>query len=409
MVGGGLGDIEEVLAAGRELARAGFPIVLYRRPGRPLPRSVDGPWDWPPHARRDRLRPRAAAAITVAAAWGVSAAPSRSEAFGRGGPWELECADIERAYGSASTVHISLEEFARMLPSRHEDRERLREGGVGHRDLPAGLARSRANGELERFRAAFHRFRAFDRPNVAHLFAGFEPSAAFAREFPSAVQTGPLWPRIPRPKRDPSRSREWVWYASPASAERLAPGILHGLSGAEEPPRLYVRSPRPWKVRLPSGRADLDTGPVPPAGWRRRFARADLRIVTGSRTLLEAIELGGPFLYFNGTLGAGRRSRRHRPEKIVTLLSVLRRRGAPPDVRRDLADFARGRRVAEVVRRAADRTGGWARFPRAVRPVGFRRPYDDAGRLIVRVARALSRSPRDAPGIVGRLRAGTSL
>jgi hypothetical protein len=409
VVGGGLGDIEEVLAAGRELARAGFPTLLYRRPGHPLPRSVDGPWDWPRYVRLDRLRPRAPAALTISPAWGISAAPTRNEAFGRGGPWEVECADIERTYGPRSTLHVSLEEFARTLPSVGEDRERLREGGIGHRDLGARLRRSRREGELERFRAAFHRFRAFDRPNVLHVFAGFERNTRFAREFPNAVQTGPLWSRAPTGTRARARSVEWVWYASPASAEHLAFRILEGLSAARSPRHLYVRSPRPWKIALPSDRVELDTGSVRPAEWRRRFAGADLRIVTGSRTLLEALELGRPFLYFNGTLGAATRTRRHRPEKIVALLSVLRQQDVSPDVIRDLSDFARGRRVPEVVRRAADRSDGWSRFPRRVRPVGFRAPYEDAGRLIVRTARALARAPRQAEEIVDRVRAGTPL
>ncbi len=56
VVGGGLGDIEEVLLAGRRLARAGFPVYLFRRPGRPLPRSPG-----PPAGRSARSPPRAMA------------------------------------------------------------------------------------------------------------------------------------------------------------------------------------------------------------------------------------------------------------------------------------------------------------------------------------------------------------
>ena len=146
-----------------------------------------------------------------------------------------------------------------------------------------------------------------------------------------------------------------------------------------------------------------------PADWRRRFVDADLRIVTGSRTLLEAMELGAPFLYFTGALGAGRRTRRHRPEKIVALLSVLGHQGAPPDLARDLRDFALGRRVGDIARRAADREGGWSRFPRRIGPVGYPSGYGDAGRLIVRVATALARDPTAADAIVQRVRASSSL
>jgi hypothetical protein len=355
------------------------------------------------------VRP-ASAALTVSPAWGISAAPGRDEAFGRGGPWEAECAEVERAYGPGSTIHVSLEEFARTLPTALENRERFREGGVAARELGARSVRSRADGELATFRAAFFRYRGFDRPNVAHLFAGFERNAAFGREFPSAVQVGPLWPRRYAPRRSrAARSREWVWYASPPSAQRLAVEVRAGLAGAKEPRSIFVRSPRPWDGFATSEGIEVDAGPLEPAAWERRFADADVRIVTGSRTLLEAIELGRPFLYFNGALGAGPRSRRHRPEKIAALLSLLHRTGVDPGVRRDLADFARGRRVREVVRHAADRTGGWSRFPAAIRPVGYPPAYGDAGRLIVRTARALARRPGDATSIVARLRSGSPL
>ncbi|MGA8543339.1 MAG: hypothetical protein WB947_07390 [Thermoplasmata archaeon] len=409
VVGGGLGDIEEVLAAGRELSRAGFRTVRYRRPGHPMPRSVDGPWEWPPIERRTRLAPRAPAALTISPAWGVSAAPTRNEAYGRGGAWEFECRDVERRYGRSSTLHVSLEEFARTLGSVEENRERLREGGVTSRALPAALVRSRRAGELERLRRAFVRYRAFDRANVVHLFATFRRSPRFAREFPEAVQVGPLWPRrfsrvsesLPRAHR-----REWVWYASPASAERIAPEVVEALSVVHPPVHLYVRTPRSWTLSLPADRVEIATGAVDPEEWHRRFARAELRIVTGSRTLLEAIELGGPFLYFNGVLGPGARRRRHRPEKVIALLDVFRRARVNEGLRQDLADFARGRRVGAVVRKAAGRGGGWRRFPRRLPSGGFRPPYDDAGEVIVALARALERTPHDAENIVSRARAG---
>ena len=410
VVGGGLGDIEEVLAAGRELARAGGKPILFRLPGRPLPRSVDGPWDWPSIERRDSPAARAPAAVTISAAWGVSAAPSRPERYGRGGPWELEAAAVERGYGTASTIHISLEEFARTLPAAGENRERLREGGVRQRALSARLARSRRSGEVDALRAAFRRHRAFDRPNVLHLYTTFRADPSFSREYPEAVQTGPLWPRATPPRRPlhRNRRREWVWYASPASAEQIAPAVLDGLGDAKPPVRLYVRTDRPWAMTVPAGRGEVAAGPVDPTRWRRRFASAELRIVTGSRTLLEAIELGGPFLYFNGVLDRGTRRRRHRPEKIVAWLDGARAAGVPSGLRRDIADFARGRRVREVVGYAVRREGGWGRFPMALPPAGFRPPYDDAGRLLVAVVRALSATPSDAVGIVARVRAGAT-
>ena len=411
VVGGGLGDIEEVLCAGRELARAGFRPCLFRERGRPLPRSVDGPWDWPPVERISRLAPRAPAALTVAPSWGVSAAPSRPEPFGRGGVWEREARAVERAYGAASTLHVSLEEFARTWPAPRENRERWREGGVRSRDLPETLRRSRAAGEVDRFREEFRRFRAFDRPNVLHLYATLRPDPRFAREHPEAVQVGPLWPRRPvaaRPGRRPAR-REWVWYASPASAEAVAPDVIAGLAAARPPRGLYVRTDRPWRLVRPAAGVEIAAGPSSPAAWRRRFEAAELRIVTGSRTLLEAMELGRPFLYFNGVLGSGARRRGHRPEKLAAWLDLGRAAGVDPGLRRDLADFARGRRVRAVVANAAARADGWARFPRRLAPVGFRPGYEDAGRLVVAVARALAAAPTGAASVVGRVRAGTPL
>ena len=405
VIGGGLGDIEEVLAAGRRLARAGFRIRLYRRSAHPLPRAVDGPWDWPPHRRVRRLHPAARAALTITPAWGVSAAPRRPGPLGHPGPWAEEIADIERAYGADWVLHISLEEFARTLGARAETRERLREGGVRARAIPPRLALAQRRGEVDVYRAAYERFRAFDRPNVLALFATFERSRSFAREFPQAVQTGPLWPNRYRPvrfriPRNRVAGRQWVWYASPASAERIAPEVLRGLATLRPRVHLWVRSSRPW-TSVPADphltRADR---PVGPTAWRRRFARADLRIVTGSRTLLEALEIGGPFLYFNGVLGSGSSARRHRPEKIDALERFGRRRGVPGSLLRDLARFARGEDIEGVVRRIARRPTGWDRLSRLALRSAFAPPFDDAGSLIVAVARTLERRRGDAPGVV---------
>lgn len=406
VVGGGLGDIEEVLAAGRYLAAAGFRVILYRKAGRPLPKNVEGPWEWPPIERRRTLRRRAAAALTVAASWGVSAGPGRPTPFGRGGPWEGEAREVEAAYGPERTLHVSLEEFARTLPSVTETRERLREGGVPARALPSHLRQAATAHEVAVFHSAFRVFRAFDRPNVLHLFATFRPDRSFAREFPEAVQTGPLGSGHGRlsDRRPPPRSREWVWYASPSSAERIAPAVLRGLEGVRPPVALYVRSPRPWPALAGVKGLTVVTAPVAHGAWHDRFRRAELRIVTGSRTLIEAMEVGGPFLYFNGVLGGGAAVRTHRPEKIRAWSALARRAGVARALRADMADFARGRRMAEVVRRAARREDGWARFPGGLGPTGFPADRADAGRVLVAVARELSRSGVRSPTVVARWR-----
>jgi hypothetical protein len=146
---------------------------------------------------------------------------------------------------------------------------------------------------------------------------------------------------------------------------------------------------------------------MPHARWRREFEEAPVRIVTGSRTLLEALEWGGPFLYFNGIIGS-RVPHRHRPEKIRALLELGRRAKVARSLRRDLADFSRGRRVREVVARAGRGVGAWRRFPpfHRVAPA-FSPPYDDAGALVVAVARTLARRPDGAVGIVREVRSGT--
>jgi len=409
VVGGGLGDIEEVLAAGRRLAAAGFPVFLYRRPGRPWPRGVDGPWEWPRLERVVAPARRNRTAITVTPAWGISAAPEGPPPLGAAGQWADEAADLERAYGKDGVLHASLEEFARTLTTREENRERLREGGTRSRELERGLARATAAGEVAAFDTAFRRFRAFDRPNVLHLFATFVRDRRFAAEFPAAVQTGPLWPGRFRSRPTARRTRrDWVWYASPASAEELLADVEAGLAGADPPVRLYVRVPRPWRRARPGPATTVETAPVDPTAWRRRFAGAELRIVTGSRTLLEAIEVGRPFLYFNGVLGAGAARRRHRPEKAIALLRIARAAGWPADLVRDLRDFAGGRRVAEVVAHAAGHVGGWARPWPGLGPVGFSPPFDDAGALLVRVAGAMGRPGASAAAVVARVRAGSN-
>ncbi len=411
VVGGGLGDIEEVLAVGRRLARQRFPLFLFRAPGRPLPPSVDGPWDWPRVRRVARAVGTADRAVTVTPWWGVSAAPDPAERPGAPGPWSEETARIEAAYGRDRVLHVSLEEFARTYTSRQQTWERWREGGTRSRRIPERLRGVRGRKEVEAFRRAYRAWRAFDRPNVLHLFPGFAPSRAFAREFPEAVQLGPLWPFPPAPRAPLRRTadgrRRWVWYASPSTSDRLArlltAAFPRPMPGGG-PVEVGVRAPRRFPTEPTPGIRWRWLEPMPADRWRRRFASADLRIATGTRTLLEAIDGGGPFLYFNGAMGEGRAARRHRPEKIASLLSVWADRGVPARLRRDLADFARLRSVASVAWRAAT-DPAWGRgFPPRRRCVRYVPPWDDAGAALDRWLRRWAASSEDAVGAVGRLR-----
>jgi hypothetical protein len=407
VVGGGLGDIEEVLGAGRRLAAAGFACRLPVGPGRPLPRSVDGPWGWPALARSDRIVPHADRALTVSAWWGVSAAPAREEPYGRPGPWADAAGAIDRTYGPGRVLHVSFEEFARTLTSRAQTAERWREGGVPLREIRRRGARGGAARDVAAFRRAYARFRAFDRPDVLHLYPTFVFARAFRREFPEAVQCGPLWPEPVRPR--PARASErWIWYASPGSSGRLAARLAAGWAPTPRgrPRSIELRSPRPFDRPSVPGLAWVELAPRSRAAWRRRWASAGVRIATGSRTLLEALVDGGPFLYFNGVSGSGRATRRHRPEKIDALLRLWARRGVDRRLRRDLASFSRLRSVARIVRRARSDPGWTARFPRPVRPWGFRPGYEDAGRLLETVARAFASGRGSAAELVAEIRAG---
>jgi hypothetical protein len=411
VVGGGWGDITEVLDAGRTLQRAGFLPTLYRAADRPLPRSVDGPWDWDGIVRRSTIAPTHARALTISANWGVSAAPDRPGRLGRGGVWSVEAERIERSYGPRRTIHVSLEEFARTLTSREENQERWREGGESSRRVARRRTGAAFRRDTQEFHDAFRLFRGFDLPNVLHLFQGFEPAPPFVREFPEAVEIGPLWP-LERPthrRASPRRSRDaWVWYASPSTSDRLVRPIDRGLS--RSPVRVVrIRSPRPLVLPSMSAVRWSLEAPMAPASWNRRFEGAALRIVTGSRTLLEALAVGGPFLYYNGVLGQGRRSHRHRPEKIRSLLSAWKADGVSQRLRRDLADFSRGRRVEPIVRAAAA-DEAWGRgFPHRWRPSAYPTDRRDGGRFLVAVARSFASEGMGSEELVGSIRAGRSV
>ena len=404
VVGGGLGDVAEVRDAGRSLTEAGFPPILFRIDDRPLPPVVDRILEGL-QVRKVRVPLRQAArALTVAPMWGVSAAPARRAPYGRAGIWAEEAGALERSYGADGVVHVSLEEFARHLTSREETIERYREGGMAISEIRRRIASPQGHREIAEFHAAYRLHRALDRPNVLHLYQTFRTSPKFRREYPETVQCAPIWPeRWARPSGSARRvGRTWVWYASPSTSARLAPAVLRGLSGVEPPIDLGVRAGRSegWPA-VPGG---VRTDPIPTEEWRREFASAEMRIVTGSRTLLEALALGLPFLYFNGTLGSGRSSHRHRPEKIRSLLAAWRDRRVRTAILGDLDAFSRGRRVAAVVRRAATDPRFRRAFRSAGRPVGFDPPWDDGRRLLIRLARDWASGSEDAPRLVARYR-----
>jgi len=260
-----------------------------------------------------------------------------------------------------------------------------------------------ARRDIASFRALYRKFRSFDRPNLVPLFPGFRPSPGFAREFPESVQSGPLWPWPKAPRYRGRRSgveRHVVWYAGPSSSERIAGRLLDGLEATRLAVRLTVRSARPLPIAS-RGTVRVETvGSLSPRHWTAVWRSADLVIVSGSRSLLEAIDRGVPFLYFNGVLGVGRRTRRHRPEKIAGLLPWLRAEHAPLEVRRGLAAFARAHRVAEVSRDALLRPAWRSWSPRRTRSSGYPEGFGDAGEVAVTLARRLAAAASGASEVV---------
>ncbi|MGA7861223.1 MAG: hypothetical protein WCB19_05140, partial [Thermoplasmata archaeon] len=326
------------------------------------------------------------------------------------GPWSLETGDIEDVYGPGRVVHLSLEEFARTLTSRQQTRERWREGGAAVRAISRRLKGRAATREVRAFHDAYRKWRAFDRSNVLHLFTGFRPSRAFGREFPEAVQTGPLWPEsFVSARRRPVR-RRWIWYASPSTSDRLASKLAESvpppIPGAA-PVEIEVRGPRLFELPPAPGVRWGWVEPTSPEDWARRFRAAELRLVTGSRTLLEALTAGGPFLYFNGVMNRGARTRRHRPEKIDALLEVWRRHRVSPSLRHDLADFSRLRRVSRIVRTAVGDPRWSAGFPARSAAVDYPAVWADAGPLIDRWATEWARSLDLSSSLVSRWRASS--
>ena len=401
VVGGGLGDIAEVLDAGRGLARAGFRTILFRLPGRPLPPSVDGPWDLGGVERVSAIGPRATNAITVTPNWGVSAAPDRpGRARARRGLGE-------GGRGGRTTLRPGTDpprQPRRVRPDAHLDRGERRavEGGRrdgpgdrrppedegvpgGRRPVPPGVS------PIPRVRPVERAPPVPDVPSDAPVRPGVSGGgpgrAGVAATRPDGRPTGGPTGRVglvcePRGRRSGS--------SGPSTGGSAEPGSAGSSSGP------------PAHSRFPWTRRSRGAPPVrwAPASGRRRSMPAGLRVVTGSRTLLEAVQLGRPFLYFNGVLGDGPRRQRHRPEKVRALVRGWRARGVSRTIVRDIDDFSRGRRVAEVVRAAASEPG-WSRaFPRTAPSGEFPPGLGDGVAYLVAVATELARGTTTAPDLV---------
>ncbi|MCI4366562.1 MAG: hypothetical protein L3K08_02290 [Thermoplasmata archaeon] len=407
VVGGGRGDIEDLRAVGEALRPAGFPILLPTgtHHALPLPPGEFAEWTF---VRLDRhLRRRALRALTVVPQFGICAAPARAGPFGRAGPWADVVDALETSYGKDRVVHVSLEEFARNLSAARQESERLREGGVPTRRIRA-LRRTPAWArDVGRMRRLWRRYHELDRPNLLSLVPTFVPSRGCRRDFPELLECGPVPPpperSAPSPPRPPRRDREarWVWYASPSTSTILLDGLGEGSQRAARPLSIAVRTPRPFPVeKVPKGIRWTWIDRASRTDWEAQFRSADLRIVTGSRSLLEALALGGPFLYFHGATGKGPRRRAHRPEKIQNLLYLWRSSGVPRRLRRDLADFARGRGVAGIVERALSGPGWSGMFPPSPIPGRFPPDRVDGGAFLRSIAEGWAGSTLGAAAFV---------
>lgn len=413
VIGAGRGDVEEVRVAASALSGPDGPFRLRRPPGVtwPVPSTDRAAW---PRLRPPPRRGRGGRhALTVSSQFGVVAAAAHPGRLGRPGPWAPAVARIEALYGPRHVLHLSLEEFARNLPARSQEAERWREGGRRVRWIRSHLRSAEGRREVRRMRALFRRFRGFGRPGLLVLFPTLRPSRSFRAEYPEAVEIGPLYPaparrrrRGPPPRPRSGRAR-WIWYASPASCPELVEGLARGAERAGRRLVVDLRSDRPMGAPPPGRWVRFRRLPrLPARRWTSRFRAAELRLVTGSRSLLEAIDAGGPFLYFNGVTGRGARRRRHRPEKLDALLAAWRRAGASPRIRRDLADVARARRVAAVVADALADPAWAAAFPVGRPDPGLPAERSDGAAFVRAFALAWARSDRDVAGFLRGLRDG---
>jgi hypothetical protein len=406
VIGGGRGDVEEVRCAGELLRATGASVGILRFP---YPRS-NAAGDRRPHLAgfptRTVLHGRSPRALTIASQFGITAEGPRSGPLGAPGPWSREREAVERAYGLDQTLHVSFEEFARTLTSPRQIEERWREGGVPLRVIAQRRQSASFARESSRAHRLYRTFRSFDRANLLPLFPAFGRSRSFAHEFPESVQCGPLWPRRVRSRpRSSAVARRVTWYASPATSVRIAAPLVDALACAVPRTLLSVRSPRP--IGLPSS-TDVRTISLPPLpgdAWRRRQASADLAIVTGSRSLLEAIVDRVPFLYFNGLVGRGRSARRHRPEKIDQFLAALPDGADERKVRAALLPFARGRSIRASVEGALAPGDAWRRALARFRPTGFAPPFDAADELLRQIARRWATSEEPSERLVRAVRA----
>ena len=420
----GLGEWVETGRAVRLLPQAGLPLYHLRSPrpegelrrdprAIPLDPSRKGPEPFPPVRALDAPieAPRAVAVVTW---FGVT---GRREDAG-GDPMPGTLADrferLERSHPGGLLI-LSLEEFGTARTSREAVTEGLRQAGFSRERIRRTLRLAGGEDRLRRYREAFRRARAGERDDVLHLFPELSPSLPALREFPFALPVGPFSPPGGRRPRSPPPSRERlrvVWYASASSAPWLLGPMVRALGHLSRPVELLVRPGPAWgpsvtpPTRAPCVRV-TEVGPEGRGRWARRLRSADLRVVGGSQSLVEALWEGVPFLYFNGALPTpSGRSVGFRREKLLSLLRGLTSVPGTRPVARDLRAFADLRGVSGVVRRAA-LSPGWrsrcARLGEGARK-GFPPALREGERYLADLVRSFQGTEESVPTFVERVR-----
>lgn len=420
----GWGDVQEMANACWALARHSrqCELLSLRDPvgsGRADRRAqyVDpsdaGPVRFPPVRRVERPTGHGRAVI-LATWWGTTA--RRHDAEGSPLPGTLEPAveAVRRAHSSDPTLIVSLEEFASDQSSREALGEAMRQAGWSSRKRGVQLRSTTGQKELELYHRTYTLARGGERGDVLHLVSTFSPGAAGLQEFPFLVPVGPFARRTsprtsgPRPSPGPTRI---VWYASPASSAGFARSLFLALKEGGSPVHLLIRPGTDARVPWPPSldpKITLEFAPaLPEESWRARWRNADLRIASGSQTLVETVLMGRPFLYFNGIVqGPGEAPRAFRREKLLSLTRALRSAGVAESVIGDLENFADGQNLAEVLQRAL----GSVRWRRELQrgmsrlPVGLPPDRRDGGRFLSRTVSAFAEHPGDAESFVAGLR-----
>ncbi len=422
----GLGEWVETARAVRLLPRAGYPLYHLRsalpqgesrRDPRavPLDPSRKGTEPFPP-VRALATPVRAPRAVAVVTWFGVTARRVDSAGDPMPGPLADRFERLREAHPEGLLV-LSLEEFGTARTSREAMTEGLRQAGFTGEQIRQRLRTPGGTDHLRRYREAFRQARAGERDDVLHLFPEFSPSLPALREFPFALPVGPFSPPGDglRPWRPsiPRRPLRVVWYASASSAPRLMAPLLDALGDLSRPVDLAVRPGPSWgPFILPSARPrSVQVTGLAPEGrrrWEQRLRRADLRVVGGSQSLLEAISGSVPFLYFNGALSTpSGGSVGFRREKLLSFLRGSAHRPAERQVARDLRAFADLRGIPGVVRRAAGSPAWRSSCVRMERNAGksFPVPLRVGERYVLRLIRAFEGTDEPVPRFVQRTRA----